>query len=311
MNLLAASLALSGVAPASDRCIKPLRLAPSFVLALAAASMALSACSTNAATGRRQLDIMSRDQEVALGVEAAPELTKSYGGAVPDQELRDYVTRVGTSLLSGVEKEYRNLPWEFTLLNSGVINAFSLPGGKVFMSRALMERMTNEAQLAGVLGHEIAHVTAEHVDQRLGRNAILQVGAAVGGAVGGESYGQLIEAGILQGGGLYALKFDRGEETEADTLGVRYMVRAGYNPQGQVQVMQILKDAMGSSSRSGEWTSTHPLPETRIRELSSLLKKKYAKQLDDPAYQFHEAAFKPYLERLKRLPPAPKPVQTQ
>ncbi len=271
-----------------------------------AGTAAMVSCTKNAATGKRQLNLLGRSDEIKLGMDAAPEMVKAYGGEVPDQELRDYVTRIGTKLAQGAEKEYRDLPWKFTLLNSDVINAFSLPGGQVFMSRALMERMTNEAQLAGVLGHEIGHVTAEHVDQRMGRQGLLQIGAAIGGAAAGSQYGQYVEAGILQGGGLYALKFDRGEETEADHLGVRYMVRAGYNPKAQIEVMQILKQASGKGG-GAEWTSTHPLPDTRIKDLTGFVRKKYAKQADDQAaYGFHESEFRPYLDRLKRLPPAPK-----
>lgn len=283
------------------------RSAALIMLALAGAALA-AACARNVATGKVQFTGMSRSQEIALGAQAAPELTRAYGGEVPDQVLRDYVSQVGFRVAAHVEKEYRDIPWKFKLLNSDVINAFALPGGQVFMSRALMERMSNEAQLAGVLGHEIAHVTAEHIDQRIGRDTALQIGAAIGGAVAGADYGQVVSSVITQGGGLFALKYGRDEESEADSLGMRYMSRAGYNPAGQLQVMQILKDATkGGGGGQPEWLSTHPAPQTRIDRIKDLLDDKYAKTKDNPEYVWNEAAFAPMVERLKRLPPAPKP----
>lgn len=276
------------------------------MVALAGATIVAYGCAKNAATGRTQFNVLSRDQEVAMGMEAGPQLTASYGGEVPDQVLRDYVTRIGLKVATGVEKDYKNIPWKFTLLNSDVINAFALPGGQVFMSRALMERMTNEAQLAGVLGHEIGHVTAEHIDQRIGRDYALQIGAAVGGAVAGADYGQMVSQVITQGGGAFALKFGRDEESQADSLGMRYMTRAGYNPQGQLQVMQILKEASKGSGGGPEWLSTHPAPQTRIDRIKDIIKKDYAKTQDNPQYVFDDVSFAPMLDRLKRLPAAPK-----
>ena len=277
------------------------------LLALSGAAVLAYGCAKNAATGRTQFDIMDRQQEVAMGAQAAPELTAGYGGEVPDQVLRDYVTRIGLKVAAGVEKQYKDIPWKFTLLNSDVINAFALPGGHVFMSRALMERMTNEAQLAGVLGHECGHVTAEHIDQRIGRDYALQIGAAVGGAVGGADYGEIISTVVSQGGGLFSLKYGRAEESEADALGLRYMTRAGYNPLGQLQVMQILRDASKGSGGQPEWMSTHPLPQTRINEIQAALKGKYASTQGNPQYVLGEAEFAPMLRRLKALPPAPRP----
>ncbi|MFM9958897.1 MAG: M48 family metalloprotease [Phycisphaerales bacterium] len=277
------------------------------LLALAGAALA-AACATNVATGKLQFTGMPRSQEIALGAQEGPKLTAAYGGEVPDQVLRDYVSQIGFKVAAHVEKEYKDIPWKFTLLNSDVINAFALPGGQVFMSRALMERMTNEAQLAGVLGHEIGHVTAEHIDQRIGRDTAFQVGAAVGGVVAGADYGQMVSSVITQGGGLFSMKYGRDEESEADSLGIRYMVRAGYNPAGQLQVMQILKEAsQGGGGGQPEWLSTHPAPQTRIDRIKEDLKGKYANTKDNPQFAFNEASFVPMVDRLKRLPPAPKP----
>src|SRR5205823_502333 len=115
-------------------------------------------------------------QEVQMGAEAMPELTKQYGGKVANTDLQTYVTGVGRKLAATTEADNPALPWEFTLLNSDVINAFALPGGKVFLTTGLAKRMTNEAQMAGVLGHECGHVTARHINDKITREMGAQLG---------------------------------------------------------------------------------------------------------------------------------------
>ena len=267
--------------------------------------LCLGGCSTNPTTGRTQLNMLSRTDEIKMGIDSKPDMLKEYGGEVKNADARAYVTNLGKQLAAQTEADNPTLPWEFTLLNSDVINAFALPGGKVFISRGLAIKMTNEAQMAGVLGHEIGHVTAQHINDRMVRQTGLSVGAAVLGAAGGDKYGEAISAVVSQGGGLFLLKYDRGEETEADHLGVRYMVRAHYNPHAQIEVMEILKAVAGSGG--AEWTQTHPLPQTRISDLQAYIAKNYAKQAADPSYVYNQAEIQPIVARLKSLPPAPKP----
>lgn len=277
-----------------------------------AGSACLGGCVTNAATGNSQLNLLSREDEIAIGQDSMPELIKEYGGVVPDPAIREYVASVGRSMLPHIESEYQSLPWEFTVLNSKVINAFALPGGKVFISRALLEEMTNEAQLAGVLGHEIGHVTAEHADKHIARATGLQIGAAVAGIFAAESSAAIQAATevLVSGAGTFALKFGRDEELEADSLGIRYMVAQGYNPIGQLEVMQILKTAAGEGSPP-EWLSTHPAPKTRIEKIEKMLANKYAYTQSDPEYVLNAEEFRTQcLERLKRLPPATAGVPT-
>lgn len=239
----------------------------------------LLGCTTNPATGARQFDILSRQQEIALGDEASPELIEGYGGAVQSESLQAYVTRVGSSMVPHTEADYASLPWEFTLLDTDVINAFALPGGKVFITRGLAGRMQNEAQLAGVLGHEIGHVTAEHADRRISGQLMLSLGVATAAALAGESDSDLVRAGVPllvgTGGQVFALRFGRQEEIVADRLGMRYMSRAGYDPRSQLGVMQILGSA-SDGPRGPEFLSTHPHPETRIREIRKLIQREYA-----------------------------------
>jgi len=274
------------------------------LLLIAAISLPLAGCTTNAATGRSQLNALSRDEEIALGTEAGPQLAEEYGGAFPDPQVQAYIAEVGHKLAKYTEADYPSLPWEFTLLNSDIINAFSLPGGKVYISKGLAEKFDNEAELAGVLGHEIGHVVAEHVDKRVSAQTGWAVGAAVAGVVAGQAGGGLVAEAIpmivSQTGQGFLLKWGRDEEYESDELGVRYMVRAGYDPRGQIKVMEVLRDSM-DGARPAEWLSTHPYPENRITNLEAHIQKHYSQYLDNPANGTYEARFKErFLDRLKK-----------
>ncbi len=271
--------------------------------------LCLSGCRTNEATGRSQLIVLSHEQEISLGEQAMPDLVKEYGGAVSDSVLREYVSGIGKELATHTEGDNPNNPWEFTLLDSDVINAFALPGGKVFMSRGLMTRMTNEAQLAGVLGHEIGHVTAQHVNERMSQAIGLQVGVAavtIGSRNSKNDLARYIPAIVGVGGQGFLLKFSRDQESEADHLGMRYMTRAGYHPRAQMQVMQILDDASKEAGGGSppEFLSTHPYPETRIARIKGELRTTYANADNNPNLSFAEDRFqriaRPRLDALER-----------
>ncbi|HEX8875249.1 MAG TPA: M48 family metallopeptidase [Phycisphaerales bacterium] len=257
---------------------------------VAAASMGLGACSTNPTTGRSQLNLLSRDDEVRLGTDARPQMLQEYGGEVKNAELRNYVIEIGKKLAAQTEADNPSLPWEFALLDSDVINAFAIPGGKVFVSRGLAAKMTNEAQMAGVLGHEIGHVTARHINEKMTRTTFANAGLGIiGAAIGGG--GDAVTGLAGQAVQLSLLSYDRGQESEADELGMRYMTKVGYNPAGQLQVMQILKAAAGSGKQP-EFLSTHPLPDTRIKRIQELLATKYKDTQNNPAFKTGEAEFK-------------------
>jgi predicted Zn-dependent protease len=275
--------------------------------------LAAPGCSRNKVTGESSLLFLSKDEEVQMGAEAAPQFTSQFGGAVPSQQLQDYVTRIGRKLAAVTEEDFPGFPWEFTLLNSDVINAFALPGGKVFITRGLAARMSTEAQLAGVLGHEVGHVTARHSNQRISQSMLLggaieavKVGVGVAGDGGTIStIGQIGVPALEVGGNVILLKYGRKDESQADELGMRYMTRAGYNPRAQMEVMQILAEAGGSGGRPPEWLSTHPYPETRIDRIRELLAKQYPDADSNPAYGEYREEFQQFLRALTALPPAP------
>lgn len=235
------------------------------LLLLTLSAFLLSACvTTNPATGEREFTLVTPDQEAALGAEQNPIFVEQFGGAYNDQDLQAYVTAVGNRLAQS--SEMASTRFEFTVLDSSIINAFALPGGYVSISRGLMAYFNDEAELAGVLGHEVGHVTARHYANRYTR-ATLYGGLA---GIAGIASGSETLAGIANtGASLYLLHNSRGQETQSDRLAVRYMSRTGYDLMGAVRMLERLVEASGratgaASSFMEAWSSTHPADDKRI-----------------------------------------------
>lgn len=278
-----------------------------FTLVLASTLTFTTGCETNKATGRSQLIFMSLEEEIQLGSEAQPVFLKDNGGEIPSPQILNYVRDIGARLAASSERP--ELPWEFHVLDSKQINAFALPGGKVFFSRGLLERMSNEAQVAAVMGHEVGHVTAMHIGERMSQAMIvggLATGLGVAGQATDSQWLQVLGAGGQVGGALYLLKFGRDQESESDRLGIRYMAQNGYNPVGMMQVMQILKDASGGGGGGGfeQMLSTHPDPAYRLEQAEKLILKKYPDFQDTSKYFMGQDRFQQIvIANLKKLPP--------
>jgi len=209
--------------------------------------------------------LLSEDDEIAMGREADGQVTEAYG-LYDSDELQELVRGIGETLAATSERS--QLPWSFKVVDDPIVNAFALPGGFIFITRGILASLNSEAELAGVLGHEIGHVTARHSANQLSRQQLQQIGLGVGAAVSDDIASA---AGVLSAGlQVLNLRYGRGDETQSDELGVRYMSRGGYDPNALIGVFQTLALSSGGEGRLPEWRSTHPNPEnreTRIREL--------------------------------------------
>ena len=221
----------------------------------------------NQYTGKQQVISLSTDEEIAIGLQSAPQMAQEYGGLYQDEQMQSYVDMVGKKLIDN--SIARNTPYQYDfhlLADPNTINAFALPGGQIFITYALFSKLENEDQLAGVLGHEVGHVLGRHSAERIANSEFWQTlaqGASVGADAGGLVAG--IGQNILLGNG-------RGDELESDDLGVRFMIKAGYEPREMIGVMKILKDASGPSSVP-EFQSTHPDPDNRIEHIEESIEK--------------------------------------
>ena len=220
----------------------------------------------NPYTGRVQNINMSPDQEIAIGLQSRPQMTQQHGGLYPDERMQALVDAVGNRLVQNSIARETPYEYEFHLLaDDRTINAFALPGGQCFITYALFSQLT-EAQLAGVLGHEIGHVIGRHSAERIAESSFWQtltMGATVGADMG-NIVGSIGQNTLLKNG--------RGDELESDELGVIFMIQAGYDPYEMIRVMEILK-AAGGPNRVPEFQSTHPDPENRIEKIKEAIKK--------------------------------------
>ncbi len=242
--------------------------------ALAAALMApmLAGCSENPATGRNELVLISKQEEIRIGNEAAPEFEKEFGGRVKSDRLQDYVSRIGRTVAAKSERE---MPYEFALLRSETPNAFALPGGSIYITAGLMSRMTNERQLAAVLGHEVGHVAARHSVQQLQQQMGASVLVQLAGAAAGEKE-KIAETAASVAANMALMNYSRDDEREADRLGIRYMEKADFNPWGMVELLTVLKDLSDREPSSVEsWFQTHPLTSERIERAEELIEDTY------------------------------------
>lgn len=239
------------------------------LLALALAGAAtLSSCAVNPATGARQFTLYSEAQEIEMGREYDPQITAEMG-LYPDEALQRYIQELGSRLAAHSERP--NLPWTFRVLDDPVVNAFALPGGYIYVTRGILAHIGSEAELAGILGHEIGHVTARHSVGRMSTQQLAQLGLAIGTALRPDLEG----IANVAGAGLQVafLKYGRDDERQADELGLRYMLRGNYDPREMPQVFDMLdrvtKDAGGGGTP--EWLSTHPNPGNRRERMEQLV----------------------------------------
>jgi len=220
----------------------------------------------SAAPALAQNSISERDRQ--QGAQANPQLVEQYGGAMSGRQA-DYVRRVGQRIAVQSGLSPNGSDFQVTLLNSNVNNAFAIPGGYVYVTRQLLALMNDEAELAFVMGHEVGHVAARHAASRNRTSTIGTIGSVLLGVLTGS---QAVSQAAGQAAQLYTLRFSRGQETQADDLGVSYLARAGYDPFGAPRVLRAL-DAQSTldnqlagraDKQNPTWASTHPDPGARV-----------------------------------------------
>ncbi len=230
----------------------------------------LSKTSVNPVTGEKQHVGMTQEQEIAMGVQSAPEMAAQMGGEVPASEpISQLVSKVGMNLVNTTEAAKSPYYGHFqfhTLADQQTVNAFALPGGQIFITQGLIQRMDKdrlEDEMSGVLGHEIGHVIARHSAQQMAKQDLEKglVNSAV--IMSGSATGAQIASYV---GNMINLKYGRNDELEADHFGVRYSFQSGHDPNAMIRVMEILEQVMGNN-RPSEFMSTHPNPENRIVKL--------------------------------------------
>jgi len=227
----------------------------------------------NDVTGENQYLSMTPRQEIALGLQAAPQMIKQYGGLYPDQNAQELVDNIGRELVRQSKASETEYQFDFHLLrDSETINAFALPGGQVFITAALLGELRTQGQLAGVLGHEIGHVVARHSAQQMAKSNLTN-GILQGILVASDPSGSSAQAAAYIGK-LINMKYGRDDEIESDKLGLRFMSNSGYNPNAMIGVMQILDEASGGKAPA-EFFSTHPGPSNRIAKIKETISTLY------------------------------------
>ncbi|MEE9342443.1 MAG: M48 family metalloprotease [Gammaproteobacteria bacterium] len=270
--------------------------------------MFVGGCAVNPVTGKNELSLVSEAQEMQIGEKYYSPSRQSQGGDYTvDKELTAYVDRIGQKLAAVSD---RKLPYEFKVLNSSVPNAWALPGGKIAINRGLLTELGSEAELAAVLGHEIVHAAAKHTARSQSRGMLLQ-GAMMATVIAtqGKDYAQLAAMGANVGGQLVTQKYGRDAERESDHYGMIYMSRAGYNPQGAVDLQKTFVKL--SEGKRQDWISgmfaSHPPSQERVQNNIAMLAKlpvggetgagQYQKKMSrmmaaKPAYEAYDKARK-------------------
>jgi predicted Zn-dependent protease len=231
--------------------------------------LACAACATNPATGHKEFSLMSEAQEIQLGQEMDAQVKREMG-VYEDADLQRYVADIGMRLARASERP--NLPWHFTVVDEPAVNAFALPGGYIYITRGILPFLNDEEQMAGVLGHEIGHVTARHSAQQYTKATSAGVGLTLLSIF-------VPEARPLQGAaetalGVLFLKYGRDDELQADRLGTQYTAKSGWDPRGvggMLRTLERLDAASGSSKGVPNWLSTHPSPADRVQKVMAFI----------------------------------------
>ena len=221
----------------------------------------ISSCAVNPVTGKKEFMLLSESDEIKMGQQADKQVVQMYG-IYADENIAEYIDNLGQKMAKISHRPH--LKYEFKVMDSPIINAFAVPGGYVYLTRGILSYLNSEAELAGVMGHEIGHVTARHSAQKYSETSLAQLGLGVGSMISEEfaSFAGLAAQGL----GLLFLRFSRDDERQSDDLGVEYATKIGYDAGEMANFFKTL-DKMGGDKKQGglpDWFSTHPNPADRV-----------------------------------------------
>ncbi|WP_321495072.1 M48 family metalloprotease [uncultured Desulfobacter sp.] len=274
----------------------------------AVAGSFFSGCAIDPVTGKNQLMLMSRDQEISLDKQHSPFQFSSDYGVAQDTGLNSYVSGVGNAMLPNVHRS--DMPYNFQVVNASYINAYAFPGGSIAATRGILLELDNEAELASLLGHELGHVNARHTAEQQSKgqlSSILVAGLSAVAQTQGEGMGELTQKLGSLGQGLFLSKYSRDNEREADALGHQYMTQSGYNSKGFTGLMEML-NAMNTAQPSTTQMlfATHPMSRERLDAAmdrdSTTYKNTHTRDLNRDRYMDHTAglrAIKPMIAKLQ------------
>jgi beta-barrel assembly-enhancing protease len=258
----------------------------------------LSGCAVDPVSGDKHLMLISPEDEAKLGKAYAPQIEKELGGRIPDENLQSYINQVGQKMARVCH--HPEFSYSYTAVQDPMVNAFAVPGGHIFITRGLLEKLNSEAELASVLGHETGHVVAQHTASAISRATVmaaLVVAAGVGGGARGAGSADFIASCL-------SLQYSRDDETEADWAGLSYMTQAGYDPNGMVATMRVLDKLQ--TERPIEFFSTHPNPDSRVTFIQERIESRFSMlgqlKTGKEEYQEHILAV---LKEMKKKPEPP------
>jgi len=229
----------------------------------------LSGCAVNPITGEERLMLIPPSQDIQIGRQYAPEVEKQMGGRIANPALQNYINSVGQRI-ARVSHE-PDLEYHFVALNEESVNAFALPGGYVFITRGMLEKLASEAQLAGILAHETVHIVARHAAEQMSREIGMEIILTAIASSDKVPRGALQLADVTRQ--LISLGYSREQERQADIAGVGYMIRAKYNPYGMAETMRMLEQE--NKVRPIEFFSTHPSPTDRIAAVTNKIQRRH------------------------------------
>jgi beta-barrel assembly-enhancing protease len=224
----------------------------------------------NPVTGEKQRVGLTAEEEVAMGLQSAPQMAAEYGGPYQDQNVQMRIKNIGRKLVATTEAGKSPYQFNFTVLaDPNTVNAFALPGGQIFITMALLSQLKTDDEVAGVLGHEIGHVINRHSAEHMAKSGL--IGGIVNGVVMGS--GSMGASQVAQYvGQMMNMKYGRNDELESDKFGVKYMYQTGYDPHKMITVMEVLKAASGGRGGS-DFMSSHPSPDNRIEKINEEIAK--------------------------------------